>query len=231
MSLLSGTRLVAVDTETTGLDPSAGHELVEVACVTIADGAIGETWSSLVRPARPIPADAARVHGITDAMVAGAPAPPDVAAGLARACGDTALVFHNASFDLPFLAALLRAGGRPPLVNPVVDTLGLARGVLQVGEHSLGALARRLDLPPEPAHRAAGDARTTARLFVLLAERWERERGVRSIAELAAASQDVVRITRRAGGLTARCGPESLFGPPMSRRRWAPAGAPSEEDP
>ena len=197
MSLLSGTRLVAVDTETTGFDVSAGHELVEVACVTIAGGVVGETWESLVRPARPIPADAVRIHGITDAMVTGAPAPAEVAAGLARACGEAPLVFHNASFDLPFLAALMRAGGRPPLYSPVVDTLGLARGILQVGEHSLGALARHFKLPPERAHRAAGDARTTAELFVRLAALWEGEKKVRSIAELAAASQDVVRLTRR----------------------------------
>jgi DNA polymerase-3 subunit epsilon len=195
VSLLSGSRLVAVDTETTGFDPAAGHELVEVACVTITDGEPGETWSSLVRPSRPVPADAVRVHGITDAMVAGAPPPADVAAGLRGACGVAPLVFHNAPFDLPFLAVLLRAGGLAPLDNPVIDTLGLARGILSSSENSLSALARRLELPPETAHRAAGDARTTARLFVKLAGLWEGKVG--SIAELAAASQDVLRRTRR----------------------------------
>ena len=195
MSLLSGSRLVAVDTETTGFDPAARHELVEVACVTITDGEPGGIWSSLVRPSRPIPADAVRVHGITDAMVAGAPAPADVAAELRRACGAAPLVFHNAPFDLPFLAVLLRAGGLAPLDNSVIDTLGLARGILSSSENSLSALARRLELPPETAHRAAGDARTTARLFVKLAALWEGKVG--SIAELAAASQDVLRRTRR----------------------------------
>ena len=206
MSLLEAVRLVAVDTETTGFDPSGGAELIEVACVPIAGGAIGEGWSSLVRPARPIPADASRIHGITDAMVAGAPAPAAVAGELLRACGDGPLVFHNAAFDLPFLAALLRAGGLPPLSNPVIDTLGLARGLPSLGENSLGALARRMNLPPETGHRAAGDARTTARLLVVLAERWANEKGVRSIAELAAASQDVVRLTRR--------GPDRFARPP-----------------
>jgi DNA polymerase-3 subunit epsilon len=207
MSLLEGARLVAVDTETTGFDASRGDEIVEVACVPITNGTMGETgegWSSLVRPARPIPADASRIHGITDAMVAGAPAPAVVAGELLSACGDAPLVFHNASFDLPFLAVLLRAGGHPPLFNPVIDTLGLARGLQSMGENSLGALARRMNLPPETAHRAAGDARTTARLFIILAERWANEKGVRSIPELAAASQDVVRLTRRAPDRIAR---------------------------
>ena len=198
MSLLAGARLVAVDTETTGFDPSAGHELIEVACVPITDGALGapdQSWSSLVRPTRPIPADASRVHGITDAMVADAPAPAAVAAELQRACGDAPLVLHNARFDLPFLAALLRAGGYPPLSNPIIDTLGLARGIWPGEENALVPLARRLDLREGTEHRAASDARTTARLFLRLATEWESK--VKSLAELAAASQDVERRTRR----------------------------------
>jgi DNA polymerase-3 subunit epsilon len=216
VSLLSGTRLVAVDTETTGFDPVGGDVVIEVACVTIVNGELGETWSSLVRPARSIPADASKIHHITDAMVAGAPGPAEVAAELRRACGAAPLVFHNAPFDLPFLAALLHAGGFPPLCNPVIDTLGLARGLLSASENSLSALARQLKLPPETAHRAAGDARTTARLLVKLATLWEGKVG--SIAELAAASQDVVRRTRR--------GPDRI-GPGALRGERAPEPAPS----
>ncbi len=197
MAVLAGARLVAVDTETTGFDPALGHGLVEVACVTVEDGHIGETWSSLVRPGRPIPPDATAIHGITDAMVQGAPAPGDVAPELRRRCGDLPLVFHNALFDLPFLAALMRQARQPPLLNPIVDTLGLARGLFDPGGNALGALAARLGLPAETAHRALGDALTTARLFLALAARWESERGARSVAELAAASQDVLRLTSR----------------------------------
>ena len=102
-----------------------------------------------------------------------------------------------APFDLPFISSFMRAAGAPPLWNPVVDTLGLARGLFGPGSNSLGALAAKLALPPEPRHRALGDAITTARLFLLLAERWEREKGARSLAELAAASQDMMRLTGR----------------------------------
>jgi len=195
MSLLSGQQVIVVDTETTGMSPAEGHALVEVGTVVVADGAFGETWSSLVRPGRAIPADASAVHGITDAMVADAPLPAPVAAELRRRCGDLPLVFHNASFDLPFLIALLREAGQPPLLNPVIDTLGLARGLGGPGGNSLGALAARMGLPREPQHRALGDARTTARLFLALSGRWESERGVRTLAELAAASQDMMRQT------------------------------------
>jgi DNA polymerase III epsilon subunit-like protein len=150
-----------------------------------------------MNPGRAIPPDAARVHGITDAMVAGAPDAGTVGRALREACADVPLVFHNAPFDLPFLVQLFREAGAPMLLNPIVDTLGLARGLPGSGSNSLGPLAARLGLPPETAHRALGDARTTARLFLALAERWERERGVRTLAELAAASQDVMRATAR----------------------------------
>ena len=197
MGLLAGTRLVVLDTETTGMSPAFGATLVEVASVALESGAIGATWSSLVHTDRRIPPDAVRVHGITDAMVADAPEPAAVAETLRAACGELPLVFHNAPFDLPFVIELMREAGQPPLLNPVVDTLGLARGLFESGGNSLSALAARLGLPLESVHRALGDALTTARLFLALAERWESMRGVRSLPELAAASQDVMRLSAR----------------------------------
>ena len=188
---------MVLDTETTGFDPSQGHEIIEVACVTIEGGEIGASWSSLVRPGRPIPPDASAIHGITDAMTATAPGSTEVASRLRAECGAHALVLHNAEFDLPFLLALLRGAGQPPLEAAVLDTLGLARGLFGPGGNSLPALARRLGLPAERAHRALGDALTTARAALELAARWETERGVTSFDELAALSQDQVRLTRR----------------------------------
>jgi DNA polymerase III epsilon subunit family exonuclease len=197
MPLLSAERIVVVDTETTGMSPADGHALIEIAAVVLERGAIGETWSSLVRPARPIPPDASAVHGITDAMVADAPEPARVAAELRRRCGDHTLAFHNSPFDLPFVVALLKAGRAAPLTGPIVDTLGLARGLGGEGGNSLLSLRARYALPAEVPHRALGDALTTARLLVVLAERWEREKGTRSLMELAAASLDVLRPARR----------------------------------
>ena len=202
MSLLAGRTLLAVDTETTGMSPASGDRLVEVAYVPIVDGVLGEGWSSLVRPGRAIPPGATNVHKITDAMVAGAPTYAEVARALREACADLPLVFHNAPFDLPFLVAMFEEAGLPPLRNAIVDTLGIARERGGVGGNSLGALATREQLPVEPAHRALGDARTTARLFLKLAAGWKprREAGddtPASLAELAANSQDVMRTTGR----------------------------------
>ncbi|HUK64094.1 MAG TPA: exonuclease domain-containing protein, partial [Dongiaceae bacterium] len=119
------------------------------------------------------------------------------AAELGRRCGEHVLGFHNHPFDLPFVAALMRAGHQAPLMGPIVDTLGLARGLGGEGGNSLQNLRARYALPAESPHRALGDALTTARLLVVLADRWEREKGTRSLMELAAASLDVLRPARR----------------------------------
>ncbi|HYM81092.1 MAG TPA: 3'-5' exonuclease [Candidatus Limnocylindria bacterium] len=192
MALLAGQHVLVVDSETTGFDPNYGHRLIEVATVSIVEGALGEHWSSLVRPGRSIPSDATAVHGLSDAELREAPAPDVVAAELRRRCDDRVLVFHNVGFDLPFLTALLRETGQPRLLNPIVDTLGLSRELEEAGGHSLEILAARLELPPPSFHRALPDAVTTAHVFLALAARWE-ARGVRSLAELAALSQDALR--------------------------------------
>jgi DNA polymerase III epsilon subunit family exonuclease len=228
MPILVGNTVLALDTETTGMTPADGDRLVEVARVAVVDGVLGEEWSSLVNPSRAIPWGATRVHGITDAMVADAPAVAIVGSALRKACADLPLAFHNSPFDLPFLGQLLRDAGAPPLLNPIIDTLGLARGLFGTGDNNLRALAARLKLPAETWHRALGDTRTTARIFIELASRWEREKGIRSLMELAAVSQDVLRATRRAElrppGMPAR---PPAPPPTESRREPVAAGAPA----
>lgn len=186
---------IVLDTETTGFKVEEGHRIVEIATVEIFAGRPEEGWSTLVNPGRPIPADATKVHGVTDEMVKGAPRAADFASGLRYRLGAGMLCFHNAPFDLPFIQQLLEAGGADLLTNPVVDTLGLARNCYGTGKNSLSELNARLGLPSESAHRALGDARMTARVLVLLAGWHERHKGICSFAELAALSQDVVRRT------------------------------------
>ena len=201
---------MVVDIETTGFDPASGHRLIEVATVDVDDAAI----ASLVRPGRPIPTDATAVHGISDAMVADAPLPAAVAAELKRRCGDRMLAFHHAAFDLPFIRRMFLKSGVAPLFNPVVDTLGLARGLPGAGGHSLEALVERFGLPSEPLHRALGDALTTARLLLALAPRWAADKKVGTWDELAAASQDAARRTPSTPAEPPAPAPMPLFEPP-----------------
>jgi DNA polymerase III epsilon subunit family exonuclease len=198
MPLLRGRRVVVVDVETTGWN-AANDSVIEIACVGVDDGALGESWSSLVRPGRPVPPEATRIHGITDAMLATAPMPAAVAGAFRERCGDATVAIHNAGFDLPFLAAMLRRHGAAPLFNPVIDTLGLARGLFGHGGNSLGELTQRHGIELRGAHRALGDARATAELLMALSPRWEAERGIASLAELEAASQDAIRLTAKRG--------------------------------
>ncbi len=202
MSLLAGQRIVVVDVETTGFSP-ANDCIVDIACITIDNGVITEAWSSLVRAGRPVPPEATRIHGITDAMLAKAPAPSAVAKPFRERCANATLAIHNASFDLPFLEALLRRHGAEPLFNPVIDTLGLARGLFGQGGNGLGELSRKLGIAHASAHRAEGDARAAAELLLVLAPKWQAERGATTLAELAAASQDAIRLTSKRGSRTA----------------------------
>src|SRR5947207_14134375 len=105
MSLLAAQRLIVIDVETTGWRP-ADDAIIEIASVTIERGAIAERWSSLVRPGRPVPPDATRIHGISDAMLADAPTPAQIAPAFRQACGGDTLVIHNAGFDVPFVNAM-----------------------------------------------------------------------------------------------------------------------------
>lgn len=186
---------VVLDTETTGFEVPKGHRLLEVAMVQVRANVLAEDWSTLVNPGRGIPIDATRVHGITNEMVATAPFPESVGNGLRFLLGEQPLCFHNAPFDLPFMQQFFSDAGAEQLKAPVIDTLGLARNVYGTGKNSLGDLNARLNQPSETAHRALGDARMTARVLILLAGWHERERGIRSLVELAALSQDVVRRT------------------------------------
>ena len=98
-------RYAIVDLETTGFSPT-NDRVVEMACVVLEHRRIVDTWSTLVDPEIPIPSYATRVHGITDADVAGAPSFALAQRTLHRHCRDATIVAHNAAFDLSFLPKL-----------------------------------------------------------------------------------------------------------------------------
>lgn len=197
MGLLSGVTVIVVDTETTGFDAQKEDRITEVAAVRLDDGAIGETWASLTDPGRPVPLEVQRLTKITDQMVRGGPSQAHVAAELRARIGERPVAIHNAPFDLSFLVPFFSRAGVPPLLNPIVDTLGLARGLGPGSSNRLFDVAGRLGYVGKDAHRALADALATAFVLQRLADAWERDKGVRSLAELAAVSQDVVRTTAR----------------------------------
>ncbi|MEE4120980.1 MAG: 3'-5' exonuclease [Paracoccaceae bacterium] len=157
---------VVFDTETTGLLPSSGDEIVQIAALRMIGGrrVAGESFESLVDPRRPIPAAASEVHGITGAMVAGAPTIETVARRFHAFAEGAVLVAHNAPFDLEFLRRHEAASG-VRFDHPVLDTVLLSAVAFGQSEtHTLDALTERLgiEIPPEARHTAMGDTLATA---------------------------------------------------------------------
>ena len=178
------------DTETTGLDPSGGDEIIAIGAVRLINGRIlrRETFDELVNPRRSIAESARAIHGITAEMLRGRPALEEVLPRFHRFVEDTVLVGHNVGFDMRFLEVKRTATG-VAFANPVLDTLALA--VVIHPEHkdkTLEAIAGRLGVAVSGRHTALGDALTTAEVFLamipLLAER-----GVRTLGEAIAACE------------------------------------------
>ena len=160
--------LACVDTETTGTDP-AKDRVVEVGVVVLTPGGDRTSYRWLVNPGGPIPAEATRVHGISDSMVAGAPTFAQIAPELAVLLAGCDLTGYNLrSFDLPILKAEFARAGRPwPCADArVVDALVIFR---DRERHTLSDAVRNyLGREHEGAHGAVADAEAT--LDVLLAQ-------------------------------------------------------------
>jgi DNA polymerase-3 subunit epsilon len=195
------TRSVLFDTETTGLDPTKGHRVIEVAALELEnDLPTGRNFHALLQPDRDIPEDAIRIHGITPQRLVGQPRFPDIADKLLAFFGDGMLVAHNAPFDFGFINAELALAGRPAL-DParMLDTLALAKARFPGLPNSLDALCRRfgIDLSERTSHNALLDCKLLAAVYVELTG--GRQRGL-SLAEDARESLPVVAYA----GATAR---------------------------
>jgi DNA polymerase III subunit epsilon len=158
----------AFDTETTGLEPASGDEIIQIGAVRILNGRVlrHECVDQLVDPRRPIKPEGIPIHRITDDMVAGQPELATVLPQFHRFCEDTVLVAHNAAFDMRFLE-LKEAATGIRFTQPLLDTLLLSAVVHpNQDSHKLEAIAERLGIPVVGRHNALGDAIVTGEIFL-----------------------------------------------------------------
>ena len=151
---------IVFDIETTGLNWSQDR-IVEIAAVRVHNGAIVDSYQTLINPNMPIPPAATKIHGITNSMVKNAPQISQVIPDFLRYAGSYPLVAHNASFDVSFLQAVTG-----PLQNPVIDTLSLCRKLYTLPNYKLTTVAQSLRISPSGAHRSLDDANTTALILL-----------------------------------------------------------------
>ena len=165
-------REIVLDTETTGLDPSDGHRIIELCCLELDNHLpTGRVYHTLIQPERDIPEDSVRVHGLTAEKLADAPVFAAIADDLLGFIGDSRLVIHNAEFDLKFLNAEFVRLNRAPLPPARgVDTIAMAKRRFPGSRYSLDELCRRfnIDLSGREKHGARIDAELLAQVYLEL---------------------------------------------------------------
>ena len=175
--LLKDLTYTVFDTETTGLEPSAGDEIIAIGAVRIVNARLlsGEVFYQLVDPRRPLQPASMKIHGIRPEMLQGQPTIARVLPAFHKFCEDTVLVGHNVAFDMRFLQLKEEALG-VRFAHPVLDTLLLSALLHEnLASHQLEAIAGRLGVNTAGRHSAVGDAMMTGEVFLrmipLLSER------------------------------------------------------------
>jgi DNA polymerase III epsilon subunit len=189
--------VVVFDTETTGLEPSRGDQIVQIAGVRVLNARLlaDDRFDELVNPGMPIPRASTRIHGISDEMVAGKDSVAEVLRRFHEFVGDAVLLAHNAAFDMKFLKLKEHEIGLR-FDSAVLDTL-LLSVVLQPSHatHTLDAIASRFGIENHDRHSALGDAVTTAEVFVRMIGVLE-ARGIRDLGQALEASDRIQEIKR-----------------------------------
>jgi len=168
-------RQIVLDTETTGLEASQGHRIIEIGCVELLNRRLtGRHYHQYLNPEREVDAGAFQVHGISSEMLADKPKFAHIFDEFMAFIGDADLIIHNAAFDLGFInAEFARLKPRPVNIEidrTVVDSLLLARAKHPGQKNNLDALCKRygVDNSQRDLHGALLDAEILADVYLLM---------------------------------------------------------------
>ena len=162
---------VVLDTETTGLSVKDGHRIVEIGCIELEDLIPTKNkFHCYLNPERKVSEKALAVHGYSDEFLSKQKKFNEVGEEFLEFIKDKKLIIHNADFDVGFINNELSLLGRSELSNPIIDTVSLARKVLNTRVANLDYLCRRfkVDLSERDLHGALLDSRLLAEVYLEL---------------------------------------------------------------
>jgi DNA polymerase-3 subunit epsilon len=195
-------RLIFLDTETTGLSPESGDRVVEIGCVEMVNRRLtGSHKHFYLNPERRNHEEAVKIHGLTDAFLADKPLFAAVVDELMAFVAGAEIIIHNAAFDVGFLNAELARLGRAPVsghVARVTDSLAMARELFPGKSNSLDALCRRLEVDnaSRTLHGALLDAGLLAEVYIRMTR--GQESLVIDSSESAAEAMELASVDLRA---------------------------------
>jgi DNA polymerase III subunit epsilon len=165
-------REIALDTETTGFDPSSGDRIVEIGCVELENFmATGRIYHVYINPERDMPEAAFKVHGLSEEFLKQHKVMAREIDGFLDFIGSSNLVIHNAEFDMKFInAELIRLKRKPLPMSRSIDTVAMARRMFPGAQANLDALCRRfkIDNSARTKHGALLDAELLAEVYLEL---------------------------------------------------------------
>ena len=164
-------RQIVLDTETTGLRPSEGHRVIEIAAIEIVDYLpTGNTYQQYINPQRDVPESSFKVHGLSYEFLKDKPLFENVINKFLEFVGNDPIIAHNVDFDVGFLNYELNTCGKESLKNEKIDTVAIAREKFPGQSVSLDALCKRfaIDNTQREKHSATVDTELLARVYIEL---------------------------------------------------------------
>ncbi len=170
---ISNNRLIALDTETTGLSSSEGHRIIEIGAVEIINRRIsGDEYHSYIHPQRNV-GNSIRIHGISDDFLQDKPLFNTIAKQFFDYISGATLIIHQAAFDVGFINNefdLVGIKTRVETICEIIDSIELSKSIHPRGQNNLDALARRynIDLSKRAVHGALVDAQILAQVYLAM---------------------------------------------------------------